>query len=84
MSILAGCRCRLVWEPGRGGAATRNGHTVKLSAPPDLGRGPVYAMDYARRIIASVRRTVGDKDEDMTAEERAGAEAIIEAVPSRL
>ena len=83
MSILAGASCRLVWEPGRGGAATRRGRTVPLAAPPDLGGGPVYAVDYCPFVIATVSRHVSEPPADMRPDEIAAAlELLREAVPT--
>lgn len=84
MSILAGTTCRLVWDPARGGAATRKGRTVPLERAPDLGTGPVYAVDYSPCILASVTRTVGDRADDMRPAEISAAEEFLrQFVPSR-
>lgn len=84
MSLLDAAVCRLVWDPARGGAATRKGRTVRLVEPPDLGGGPVYAMDWAPRVIATVTRSVHDPAGDMTRDEIAAADELLRAfVPSR-
>lgn len=83
MSILAGCRNRLYWEPGHGGCATRNGHTVKLEAPPDLGRGPVYACDYVPAAVYCVTRHISLGPSELEPDEIAAAREIVAAVPSR-
>lgn len=84
MSILSGRDVtRLYWCPGHGGSATRKGRTVPLAEPPDLGHGPVYACDFCPAILASVRRTVGDKDDDMRQDEISAAREFLQQfVPS--
>lgn len=84
MSVLDAAQCRLVWDPARGGAATRKGRTVRLAEPPDLGAGPVYACDYSPRIVASVTRSVSEPAGDMRPAEIAAADELLRAfVPSR-
>ena len=82
MSILSGCKTRLYWEPGHGGSATRNGHTIALTEPPDLGRGQVYAVDYVPCAVYSVTRHVGDGHSELEPDEIAAARAIVDGVPS--
>lgn len=83
MSILDRAVCRLYWEPGHGGCAIRNGRIVRLTAPPDLGRGPVYAMDWSPAIVATVTRTVRDAPDLLEPDEIAAADAELKRwVPS--
>ena len=84
MSILDAAASRLVWEPSRGGSATRKGRSVPLAEPPDLGAGPVHAVDYVPRIVASITPAVHEAPRDMRPDEIAAAEAALIAwVPSR-
>ena len=83
MSILDACACRLVWDPSRGGSATRKGVTVKLDRPPDLGRGEVYAVDWAPCVVYSVTRHISLGPEMLEPDEIAAARAIVAAVESR-
>lgn len=83
MSILSAARCRLVWDPSRGGSATRKGRTVPLAAPPDLGAGPVYCCDYVPGCLATVTRAVHEHAADMDPGEIAAAdELLLVFVPS--
>lgn len=83
MSLLDAAVCRLVWDPARGGSATRKGRTVRLTEPPDLGRGPVYAVDWVPRAIASITHSVHSAPCDMLQDEIEAAKGILrEFVPS--
>lgn len=84
MSILDATRSRLVWDPARGGSATRKGRTVPLAEPPDLGRGPVYGVDYVPCGVFMVTRTVREAPAMLEPDEIAAADALLRAfVPSR-
>ena len=78
---------RLCWIAGRGGCARRNGVTVQLDRPPDLGLGdgPVYHIDYSRGIVATIARSPQEAhEEDMSQAEIDAAEAALRReVPSR-
>jgi hypothetical protein len=83
VSILDAARERLCWDPSRGGAVTHRGRTVRLAAPPDLGRGPVYAVDYVPGCVYCVTRQVGAEPAQLEPDERAAADALLrEAVPT--
>lgn len=84
MSILSGRDvCRLYWDPGHGGSATRKGRTVPLAAPPDLGAGPVYCLDFVPGSLATVTRTVSDRADDMRQDEISAAREFLQQfVPS--
>lgn len=73
---------RLVWEAGRGGIARRNGTAVRLSAPPDLGAGPVLAADYVPGQLATVQyRAEGERD--MRPAEREAADALLRQLTTK-
>ncbi len=80
MSVLSACSCRLYWEPGHGGSATRNGKTVPLESPPDLGRGPVYALDYVPAALFCITRSIHEAPGLMERDEIARADALLVAV----
>lgn len=79
MSILSALPCRLYWEPGHGGSATRNGRTVPLAEPPDLGRGPVYAVDYAPCAVYSVTRDITSGPAQLEPDEISAARKFLQA-----
>lgn len=67
---------RLVWQHGHGGVARRNGVQVKLSAPPDIGSGPLLALDYVPGELATVQ-TKFEAERDMTAQEQRAAARLL-------
>lgn len=75
-------RTRLVWS-ARWKLAVRNGVSVPLTEPPDLGHGPVAELDYAPFAFGIVRHA-GEPEHEMSPDERAAADALLrEWVQSR-
>lgn len=71
---------RLRWEPGHGGCARRKGRTVPLLEAPDLGRGPVYSVDYVPCGVFMVTRSVREAPALLEPDEIAAAEALLRDV----
>ena len=70
---------RLRWEAGHGGVAKLHGKAVPLSSPPDLGCGGVWEIDYCPgHGIAKIQPLSVEPPRDMTAEEKAAADALME------
>lgn len=68
---------RLRWH-GQAGIAKRHGMTVTLKAPPDLGDGPVHAIEYTPEVgIAQVQPRAIDPPRDMTRFELAIADSML-------
>lgn len=63
---------RLHWEPGHGGMARMGGVEVRLDCPPDLGAGPVLALDYVPGELATVQYRA-EAERDMRPDERDAA-----------
>ena len=78
MSVLDYCVMRVVWDPARGGGIIRGGQFQRLQYPPDLGRGPVYAVDWVPSSIARVSRSVSEPECDMEPDEIAAARRLLE------
>lgn len=71
---------RLRWA-GAAGAAKLHGVLVPLAAAPDLGEGPVHALDYVPEVcIADVQPRACDRRRDMTAAEVKAADALLAAL----
>lgn len=73
---------RLVWQPGRGGVARMGGVEVPLAAAPDLGAGPVLALDFAPGQLATVQHQL-EGERDMRPEERAAARRLLEQLTAQ-
>jgi hypothetical protein len=75
---------RLRWD-GRSGVSKINGLVVALTSPPDLGAGPVHAVDYIPCIhLQLIQPRACDPVRDwMSAEEIAGAERVLAGVTYR-
>lgn len=66
---------------GHHGIAKMHGMTVSLDAAPDLGDGPVHALEYTPEIgIAQVQPRVIDPVRDMTSAEIAAADALLRQI----
>jgi hypothetical protein len=63
---------------GATGIAKRHGMTVTLTAAPDLGNGPVHAIEYTPEIgVAQVQPRAVDPVRDMTRFEIAVADSML-------
>ena len=68
---------RLRWD-GRRGVAKLRGCAVALPAPPDLGGGPVHAVDYVPEVrLAEIAPRACDGRRDMTPDEIAAADRLL-------
>lgn len=68
---------RLRWD-SRAGIAKMHGHLVLLSAGPDLGAGPVHAIDYTPEVgVAEIQPRACDPRRDMLAAEIAAADRLL-------
>lgn len=66
---------------GRAGVAKLHGRSVLLATAPDLGAGPVHAVDYVPEVgIAEVVPRPCDPRRDMTPAEVAAADALLAAL----
>lgn len=69
---------RLAWWPPRMHVAMRDGVVVQLTEPPDLGGGPVEAIDYAPMLYGIIRRRPDSPAEEaMTQHECRAADRLL-------
>ena len=68
---------RLVWQQGHGGVARMHGVQVRLTAPPDIGCGPLLALDYVPGELATVQ-TKFEAERDMHPHEKAAAARLLQ------
>lgn len=63
---------------GKQGIAKMHGHVIPLTVGPDLGAGPVWAIDYRPEIaFARVQPRSIDPMRDMTGDEKHAADALL-------